>query len=242
MTDYTKRTGSSGIMLIRDTGTYVEFWVTANNTVTYNERMPWAFVVNGGASVWLYYNYKKGSGYERLYRENVTYSQTVTFKLGDTGTAGLGGPTTFSVYIARAKAPSAPTFVSLSDIASSSAYVVFKDGSNNGASIDSRQIGYGHNESTPQKTVTVNGTSVFSPWGLTITGLTPGTRAYFWGRTHNSKGWSPWSPRYAFTTQSVVRINVNGTWRNAIPYVKTGGVWKVTRPWTRSGGIWREVK
>lgn len=222
-------------MLIRDDGTYVEYWITAGNSTTFNHNMPWAYVINGTASSWRYYRYEAGSGYEKLGTAKVTTSQTVTFKLGDTGTSGLGGPTTFSVSIKRAKAPSPPSVVTLSSITSNSVHGSFSDGANNGDSIDTRQIGYGTSSSSPQSTVTSDKTT-------TITGLAPGTKYYFWARTHNSKGWSSWGPRSETTTLSVVRVNVGGIWKTAIPYVNAGGVWKIARPWSRNAGVWKEVK
>jgi len=239
MTDWTKSTGSTGTMMIRDTGTYVEFWLKAGPQ-TFNYQLPWAYVVNGVTSGWKSFRFVTGGSWQRLGRWNVTYSQTVTFKLGNTGTVGLGGPTTFSHAISRSRVPAAPTFVELTNITHNSAFILFTDGANNGASIDSRQIGYGTSETAPQKTVSFSGG--FNPWGATITGLTPGVRHYFWGRTHNSRGWGPWSQRFGFNTNSVVSVNVNGVWKQAIPYVRVSGVWRQARPWVRVAGVWKETR
>lgn len=237
--DYTKQTGRTGTMLIRDTGTYVEYWINAGDPQTYNYQMPWAYVINGNASGWKYFRYERGSGYELLGRAYVSHSQTVTFKLGDTGTLGLGGPTTFSKYISRATVPSRPTFVSITNIGPTSAKITFKDSSNGGASIDRRLVAYGTNSSQYQKYTYASGSS--GSWSATITGLIPGTRYYFWGRVRNSEGWSAFSSRYAFTTASVVSVNVGGVWEDAIPYVNVAGTWKQARPWTRDAGVWKEI-
>lgn len=192
MTDYTKSTGSSGTMMIRDTGTYVEFWLKAGSA-TYNYELPWSYVVNGVTSSTREFRFEKGGSYQKLGSWNVSTSQTVTFKIGDSGTSGLGGPTTFSQAITRAKIPNPPSAVSLSSLTSTSVVGSFSDGANNGDAIDDRQIGYG--------TSSVSTTSiVHSDRSTTITGLIPGTTYYFWARTHNSMGWGAWGPRSQITT------------------------------------------
>lgn len=196
MVDYYKSTGSSGSMRIRDTGTWVEFWINANEPSTWANEMPWAYTVNGTTSGWREHRYAQGSGWNKLGAWNVTYDQTVTFKLGDTGTNALGGPTTFSQFIERASAPAAPSKPVISGITASSVFVTFNDGANNGSAIDSRQIGYGTNSSTPQYTTS-------SDRSTTIGALASGTTWYFWARTHNAKGWSPWSARANATTLRV---------------------------------------
>lgn len=196
MVDYDKSTGNSGTMRIRDTGTYVEFWITSGNSTTYNYDMPWRYNVNGVLSSWREYRYEAGSGFELLGRWNVTTNQTVTFYLGDTGTSGLGGPTTHSVSIKRATVPQAPDPVILDTITSTSMRARFSGNGNGGAPILEWQLGYGTSGSTVQHYLTSTGTS-------TVTGLTPGTRYYFWARGRNSEGWGPWSARRDATTHRV---------------------------------------
>lgn len=94
-----------------------------------------------------------------------------------------------------------------SAITSTSVTITFTDGSG-GAPIDSRQIGYGTD------LITV-GTTVSSDGSDTISGLTPGVTYYFWARTHNSAGFSAWSPkttvvtlRVPFAPSAVVLTNV----------------------------------
>jgi hypothetical protein len=92
--------------------------------------------------------------------------------------------------------PGAPSTPAISSVTSTSVFVTFSDGSNGGGTIDSRQIGYGTNSSSPTTTVASDGST-------TISGLTPGTTYYFWARTHNQKGYSPWSGRATKTTLNV---------------------------------------
>lgn len=187
MTDWTKSTGSSGTMMIRDTGSAVEFWIKSGSG-TYNHDMPWKYTVNGATSAWKQYDYVGDGSYKRLGSWTVTSDQTVTFYLGDTDTSGLGGPTTFSHAIDRASAPNPPSTPQVTVNSSTQVTVVFSDGANNGAGIDSRQIGYGTSSSTVQTIVSSDGSTV-------ITGLTPDVGYYFWARTHNAKGYSGWSGR-----------------------------------------------
>lgn len=194
MVDYKKDTGSSGQMMIRDTGSVVEFWITSGNSTTFANDMPWGYTVNGNTNNDREYRYSAGAGWEKLGSWNVTSDQTVTFRLFATGTSGLGGPTTLTADIERASAPSPPSPVGFSNKGSTSVHVTFSDGASNGASIDARQIAY--------NTVnTVSGaTHVSSDKSTTITGLTPGRTYFVWARTHNSKGWSGYSAVRSFTT------------------------------------------
>jgi hypothetical protein len=211
-------------MMIRDLGANVEFWINSNNTQTYNYQMPWAYVVNGVTSGWQYYRYTADSGWQRLGVWNVTTTQTVTFKLGATGTIGLGGPTTFSHLISRATIPAAPNQPTLSAITLDSIKVSWTPNSNGGSTITAYQVGYGTSSSAPTTTVTAT-----SPY--TATNLAMGTVYYFWVRAKNSVGWSAWSKLASARTYLGVYVNVGGAWKLAIPYVKVAGVWKQAQPY-----------
>lgn len=187
MTDYTKATGNTGTMMIRDTGTNIEFWLNSGNNSSYNHALPWGFTGNGQTQTGLTFDYASNAGWQRFGFFPVTTSQTITFNIGNTGTGGIGGPTSMSAYISRSSAPAVPSAPVLSAITSTSMNVTFTDGSNNGAAIDSRVIGYSTSIAAgAQFTTSSDGSTV-------IGGLAPGTRWYFWARTHNAKGYSPWS-------------------------------------------------
>ena len=197
MTDYYMATGSTGSMLIRDTGGNVEFWITSNNGTTFDHEMPWTYTINGYTYPgYLEYRYEAGMGWRQVGVWNITYSQTVMFKLGPTGTSGLGGPTTFNQFIFRPVVPSSPSTPSIGTVGSTTVAITFTDGSDGGSAIDSRKIGYGTNPSAPTADISSDGSD-------TVTGLTPGTLYYFWAATHNSVGWSAWSARAQATTLRV---------------------------------------
>lgn len=198
MTDYTRGTGNSGTMLIRDFfpgSNAIELWITSNNTTTWSDHLPWGYTING--VTWNgQYNYQPGAGWRRLGVFNVNYSQNVTFRLGATGTSGFGGPTTFTVWLTRQTVPPAPTTPTLSNITSSSIQVVFHSQGDGQSPILEWQIGYGTDPNNPQSFWSSTGTS-------TVTGLTSGLTYYFWARGRNALGWGPWSGRASATTLRV---------------------------------------
>jgi hypothetical protein len=233
MTDYLKSTGSTGKMMIRDTGTNVEYWINSGNSQTYDAQLPWAYVINGVTSSWRSYNYVANSGWQRLASFPTTYSQLATFKLGSTGTQGFGGPTTFSVNISRATVPAAPNKPMLTGVTFNTVEVSWTPNGNGGSTITEYQIGYGTTPSAPATFVIAN-----SPY--TVTNLATGTVYYFWVRAKNALGWSAWSPVNSVRTYLGVYVNVAGTWKLAVPYVRDGGVWKQAQ-WEIIRIIWRPL-
>jgi hypothetical protein len=202
MTDYTRGTGSSGTMMIRDqwspgsTNYNVEFWINSNNSSTFSDHIPWSYVDNGVPSSSFSYNYPAGAGWRRVGVYNHWSSGQVDFKLGATGTSGFGGPTTLSVYLNRATVPPAPSAVRYSNLTSTSVTAAFDGQGDGGSVIYTWQLGYGLSWFAPEIIINSTGTS-------NLTGLTPGTTYYMWARGVNAQGNGPWSPISSVTTLRV---------------------------------------
>lgn len=194
MTDYTRATGNSATMMIRDTGSTIEFWINSNNSSTWTDHLNWSGTVNG-VGVSGSYSYKAGSGWQRFGSWGVSYSQNITFGIGSTGTSGFGGPTSFTVSINRSTVPQAPGIVNLSQIGPYSVHAYFVGGGDGNSPILEWQIGYG---TDPNATQLYMGGSEAD-----IGALTPGTTYYFWARGRNAQGWGPWGPRNSATTLNV---------------------------------------
>lgn len=218
---YSKDTGSSGEMQIRDTGTRVEFWLNSHNSTTFNHSLPWGRTVNGDTNNSFHLDYSAGDGWVKAGDWSLTTTQTVTFRIFDTGTVGFGGPTTFSQFIDRNTVPAPPSTPTISNVGSTQVDVTFSDGSNGGVAIDSRQIGYSTSSAAPATIISSDGST-------TVTGLSPGITYYFWARTHNAKGYSAWSARSQATTLRVPDAP-------STPVVVEVGPTNVTVSWTPNG-------
>lgn len=126
MTDYILATGSSGNMIIRDDGrSNVDFYVQSVVSVSIPE-MPWTFTLNGITEGWRSFEVLEIGQWQFVTSLYVGYSQTVTFKLGDTGTTSFGGPTDHAVYIQRGASVGVARIKSGTVHQTASAYV--KDG------------------------------------------------------------------------------------------------------------------
>jgi len=193
VTDYKWTIGTGDEMMIRDTGTLVEFWFHSD-AYTWNNDQNFSYTTSAG-TVSGEFVLSSGGAWHRVGYQNVTSDQTVSFTIYD---EGLGWPTsTRTAFIDRTSAPSPPSTPTFQLVDTDSVRIHFNDGANNGAAIDSRQISGSSNPAS------VGAGARTANSGYVWTGLASKTTYYFWARTHNVKGWSAWSARGAVTTHGV---------------------------------------
>lgn len=197
MPDYTKSTGSTGSMMIRDTGSVVEFWLKAGSA-TWSGQMPWRYKANGTTTSWKTISYQGTGSYKKLGSVTVSTSQTVSFYIGETNTKGLAGPTTLSASISRGTKPPAPTAPRITYPTNTSVFADTDSNGSGGEPVSRWQIGYGKSSSAPSDFIDAD----LASGQVRIHGLSPGTTYYFWARGLNSLGWSAWSTRSSGKTHS----------------------------------------
>lgn len=234
MTDYTRGTGSGGIMLIRDQGWSVEFHIQAGQSATVvgspgfgtNAYTDGAWrglpnVSNYSNRVW-----------RHLGSHNATYNQDVCFHIDYSGTQGFGGPTDFWQYIHRATVPGATTPLFIDTVTHQTFRYAFSGGSDGGSPIREWQIGYGYAGQGVQWTAASGGTSIVGTF-------TVGARIGIWSRGRNDVGWGPWSSEMQVQLLRGLKLKVAGTWRDVIPYTKLAGTWRASEPFVKYAGTWR---
>ena len=197
-TSVTKATGSSGSMRIWDDGSLVSFQLKAASG-TFNHDLPYGYTVNGVTDNSNTFDYVGTGGYLNIKQWTVSSDQTVTFRLQDSGTSGIGGPTTLSMAISRSTVPAKSTAPAISALTNTSFTADTNSNGNGGGTIDSAEIGISTAaSSSPTIVYTASGIGVY-----TVTGRVPGTVYRVYGRFHNENGWGPWSAYTTVTTLDV---------------------------------------
>jgi hypothetical protein len=219
MTDYTHASGA-GTMMIRDTGSVVQYWFKAGFTNDFYHGLHFEVDVNGVVKDLPGVNYPTGANWLMIYSSTVSTTQTVTFKLlTATGISGFGGPTTFSQAISRSTAPGIPAPPIVGSPRVNSLGVSWTPPSSGGSAINNYQVAYGIDPTAASFVLYTTNTSI------TLSGLATGTTYYVWIRAFNAIGFGGWSNPSSGTTDMGGYVNVGGAWHLAEPWVKSGGVW-----------------
>lgn len=191
MTDYTRDIGGSTTLMIRDTGSNVEFWIRTGSQ-TYNYQQPWNGRINNSELGNRTFRMLQGGQWQFIDAWRIDYDQEVRFTIVS---SGLGFPTyNFTQSISRTSVPGAPNIYQTDAVSSSYIHVRFSDGYDGGSAIVERMLGYGTDPYTHQYEWN-------APAADEMVGpFSPGMKIYFWARTRNAIGWSPWSNRGEATT------------------------------------------
>lgn len=147
------------------------------------------------------------------------------------GWSGFSGAS----YVRTLRIPDAPTPVGFYETKQHSTRTTYTyDGKwDGGTPVREWQIGYGRDPNVAQ--AYVSGVDVL------IDNLVPGAKYYFWARGRNDIGWGPWSVRSEVQLHAGAYVNVQGVWKNALPWVKVNGVWRLTTPRVADSSTWRET-
>jgi len=195
MVDYQLGIGGPNVMMIRDTGGWVEFWFKTGSQ-TWNNDQWWSWAANGTGNRQKF-RLLKGGNFQLFGSVYVTYDQNVQFTIEG---AGLGwNTTTFTQHIQRSTVPAPPTMISAYPISTTAIHVTFVGNWDGGSPILEWEIGYGQSPSGPVYTIPSDGTT-------DVTGFTTGAHWYFWARGRNALGWSGWSNRVEASTWMAPRV------------------------------------
>ncbi len=191
MADYSVPSGAGQIM-VRDQGSVVEFWVYTPYSLYWN-NLQFNVDANGTTSYFTI-NYNGRGIWVKVGQITVSNTQDINYRLlTATGTTSLRGPTSMSVHLERGRAPDPPA-IQVVETGSTHVVVRFIRGWDGGRPIDINNLGWGKNPGGAERQDWIG---EYQRWD----GLQKGTTYYFWGQTHNDKGWSPWSARVQTTTQ-----------------------------------------
>lgn len=192
MTDYTKTDG--GTIMIRDTGTDVEYWFKAKYASDWYNGLTFSWTTSGGTAT-RDINYPTGAQWYKVGESTITVSQNVTFRQVDSSSvSGIGPAKSLTVYIQRGTVPSAPGVFRVLSYTDVRVDGDVNGGTTGGSPILQRQIAWGTSPNVPGNGGGFGNLNLSTGSGF-ITGLTPGYTYYFWNRARNAIGWGPWSAR-----------------------------------------------
>lgn len=239
MTDYTADTGEGGKLIIRDNGSSVEFLVKAGYSSTFG-TVNWSGRVNN-QDVSGSKQYPSGGNELSLGSWGVSTSQRITFRIGSTGTSGLGGPTEFSVDISRGSPPGAPTNLRVVTQTPFRIDIAYDRGPENGSPIS--RDGADWYEIVPGSDPILVWIDT-GPQGHTDSAggptLKPATRydVYIYSIAPAGQGAATGIAVY---TAGGTSIKIDGVYRQAVPYIKVNGEYKMASVYVKNDGIYRQT-
>lgn len=131
--------------------------------------------------------------------------------------------------------PDPPSSVVLSGATQTTMNTAFTLNADNGQAISGQQIGYGKNPDAPEAYTDVTLNDI-------LRNLEAGTLYYFWSRAKNVYGFGALSVRASARTVAGAWVNVNGVWKEAVPFVNVNGEWKLAQAWARIAGVWKGMQ
>jgi hypothetical protein len=248
MVDYTRGTGNGGVMLIRDTGSAVEFHIRSGLSATWvgSPGFGWSGNVNGQGVGGQVANIQ-GTTWRHLGTWGVGTSQVVNFSIANSGTQGFGGPTSFDQQIDRAPTPppvtppGAPGALSLTYRGHTRLGVSYSRGAENGGAILQDRADW----------IEINGSSNPMIWqdnncagytdpndGVAGPVLKQYTEYHIYIYSRNSAGWGPGTMISARTYASGY-IKFNDAYRPYVRYVKYNGVYREAIPYQKVDSTYR---
>lgn len=199
--------GSAGTIGISDNGVNtLQFYVRCADPATYSGGYPWRIYINGGWSAWQSTNLGTiGNSNRVLWSGNVSYSQTVYFEQGNTGTMGMGNGGSVSQYVSRATVPAQVGTPTVSEEGLNTMRVSWSLPSNGGAALD--QIILRRYPTAADRAADTNYSQYVLSGSTTThkpTDLAPGEDYWWVVYAHNAVGYSTQSPfRVGYTTNVV---------------------------------------
>lgn len=215
--------GEAGWMEIHDDGSTVVMRIKSDYSAT-NGNIPISVYVGGGWSNWFNVYYPTGANWLNVWAGTVNPSQSVAFRVGETGTSGMGSGGELWASVSRATKPGVPGTPTSSATGTTQMTLSWTIPSNGGAAIDQMLLRRSDSPSFPAGYVDYpnagNATS------RVVTGLAPNSRYYWRVYAHNPIGYSdpsgtlntvtlpavvppqPPAPTVSATTQDTITVNV----------------------------------
>ena len=189
---------------------------------------------NYGGSVWTFENETCCSGQVTLTHDEYGNLSSVLGAAAYNNYFGFN--ITFTGDITLPRIPKAP-FVSGIEVLSTthnSISASFSITDNGGSEVTGTSLSIYSDSELTQLVETKQGAEV------TFTGLHPNRNYWLVGRASNAIGTRDTTALQQNTGGSIVRIRINGEWKEAIPYARVSGEWKEITPYIRSNGQWKE--